>query len=88
MKRRRSRGCAGLPLASTRQEKLAGRPARTSSTVSAAIVIGRVMSSSFSSLRSTPVSPNDSASRVPRKLGSTASVSSRASERVSPSAMR
>src|SRR5713226_6028270 len=88
MNRRRSRGCAGLPLASTRQEKLAGRPARTSSTVSAASVIGRVISSSLSSLRSTPMTPNDSASSVPLRLGSAASVSSRASARVKPSVTR
>ena len=87
MKRRRSVGSAGPP-ASARHEKLAGRPARTFSAVSAAMVTGLVMSSRFSSPRCTPVIPSDSALSVPRRLGWAAKISSRALARVNPPVTR
>ena len=56
--------------------------------VSAAMVIGLVMSSRFSSPTCTPVIPSDSALSVPRRLGSAAKVFSRALARVNPSVAR
>ncbi len=85
MKRRSSCGSGGLPLATTRQEKLAGRPSSASCTVSDAMAIGRARSSSSIWPYCTPTSPIDSARRAPLRLGSAASLSRRGLARTKPS---
>jgi hypothetical protein len=52
------------------------------------MIIGLVMSSSFSAPRCTPVIPSDSARSIPRRLGSAAKVFRRTSARVNPSVTR
>jgi hypothetical protein len=80
MKRRSSSGVAGRPCISTRQEKLAGRPAKTSASVSAPSVSGRARSLSAICLCSTPAAAKDKALAIPRRLGSGARTWSRGAE--------
>ena len=70
MKPRNSRGCGAWPSTSARQEKLAGLPASTCCTVSAALANTGAVALNSTLCWLTPISTSSITETSPRRLGS------------------